>query len=94
MYTITFEPGAYRLFKKFTPDLREQFKHQAEILKEDPLSGTQLQGRFRHLRSLHFSYKGTTYRIIYTIVTARQEVAIQLADKRENIYKRLEEMGL
>jgi mRNA-degrading endonuclease RelE of RelBE toxin-antitoxin system len=94
MYILIFEPGAYRIFKKFTPDLRSVFLERAEMLQENPLGGEPLLGKHRKYRSLHFSYKGTAYRIVYQIFPEQQRVAIHLADKRENIYKRLEEMGL
>jgi mRNA-degrading endonuclease RelE of RelBE toxin-antitoxin system len=94
MYTIVFEPGAYRIFKKFTKDLQREMVARAEALKERPLAGEPLQGRHHRYRSLHFSYKGVAYRIIYQVFPEQKQVAIQLADKRENIYKRLQEMKL
>lgn len=58
------------------------------------MSGEQLKGKYRFLRSLHISYKGVAYRIIYQVVSQTGTVVIFLADKRENIYRRLEHTGL
>ena len=93
MYGVQFTAAAYRLFKKLSKDVRNQIATQATSLKIDPLKGEQLHGKFRMLRSLHFSYKGVAYRVIYQVFSQTQTVIIRLADKRENIYKRLEEMS-
>jgi mRNA-degrading endonuclease RelE of RelBE toxin-antitoxin system len=94
MYTLVFEPGAYRIFKKFTKNLQQEFIVRADELMANPLAGEPLQGSHRIYRSLHFSYQGVAYRIIYQFFPEQKQVAIQLADKRENIYKRLQEMKL
>jgi mRNA-degrading endonuclease RelE of RelBE toxin-antitoxin system len=94
MYTLSFEPGAYRIFKKFGTELKKVIFDKASILMQNPLFGEPLQGKHRKYRSLHFGYKGVQYRIVYQVVSDQQKAVIQLADKRENIYKRLEEMGI
>ncbi len=94
MYRLFFEPAAFRIFKKLPPDVKGHLKEQAAVLAHDPLQGEQLKGKHRLLRSLHTSYKGTAYRIIYQVITQSETVLIRLADKRENIYKRLEHMGI
>lgn len=94
MRTLVFTPAAYRIFKKFTPDLKKEILKKAETLKKNPLEGESLRGKYSKYRSLHFSYKGVAYRIIYQVFLKEKQVAILLAAKRENIYKRLEEMGV
>jgi mRNA-degrading endonuclease RelE of RelBE toxin-antitoxin system len=94
MYILSFEPGAYRIFKKFSIELKEVVLNKASLLQANPLAGEPLQGKHRKYRSLHFGYKGVQYRIVYQVLPEHQKVVIQLADKRENIYKRLEEMGI
>jgi len=69
-------------------------RNKADVLKENPLSGEVLKGRHRAYRSLHLGYKGVQYRIIYRIISSVQMIMVVLADKRENIYKRLEEQGV
>ena len=94
MYTVQFAPAGHRIFKKLPKDIKETIVEQATRLKTDPKLGEQLQGKYRDLRSLHFSYNGVAYRIIYQWFVPRELVVIYLADKRENIYKRLEHMGV
>jgi mRNA-degrading endonuclease RelE of RelBE toxin-antitoxin system len=65
----------------------------AQQLKETPLAGKPLSGRYRHLRSLHLTHEAVAYRIIYQVFAQAETVSIYLADKRENIYKRLVHMG-
>ncbi len=93
MYSLGFETHAYRIFKKLDAHSKEEITRQAERLCENPFLGNPLQGRFRRYRSLHFSLKGVAYRIIYVVIPEQKHIIIQLADKRENIYKRLEEMN-
>jgi mRNA-degrading endonuclease RelE of RelBE toxin-antitoxin system len=93
MYTIVFEPAGYRIFKKLDPKIREQIHNHYQALKTNPLAGEPLRGK-RQLRSLHFTYEGVAYRIIYHMLSSQRLIVIQLADKRENIYKRLQEMKL
>ena len=57
------------------------------------MAGEPLQGRYRQLRSIHLTHEGVSYRIIYQVFTNTETVSIYLADKRENIYKRLMHMG-
>ena len=92
MYHLVFEPAGFRLFKKLPPPIKAVMSQQAEKLKTDPLIGEPLKGKYRQLRSLHFSHQGVAYRIIYQVIEATQTVSVRLADKRENIYKRLEHM--
>ena len=94
MYAIFFTNRARRIFKKLPQDIQEKLKKEASALGQSPLAGEPLQGSYRHYRSLHTSYKGVAYRIIYQFVTQTNSIVIVLADKRENLYKHLQEMRL
>ena len=94
MYVVQFTAAGHRLFKKLPPEIKTEIVLKAKLLEKDPLQGEQLHGKYRFLRSLHFSYKGIAYRIIYQVLANRETVVIYLADKRENIYKRLKHMGI
>ncbi len=92
MYSIQVDNTAWKIFKKLSPEVKKKLINQAQILKRNPLSGEPLKGKYREYRSLHSSFKGTAYRIIYQVFTKTSIIVIRLADKRENIYRRLEEM--
>jgi len=94
MYAIFFTNQARRIFKKLPQDVQDRLKTEAGTLSQNPLSGEPLQGAYRQYRSLHTSQKGVAYRIIYQILSKTNSIVVVLADKRENLYKRLEEMKL
>ena len=94
MYSIYFTNQARRLFKKLPQDVQNRIKKEASALDQNPLVGEPLQGSYRSYRSLHVSYKGIAYRVIYQILSKPNSIVIVLADKRENLYKRLQEMKL
>jgi addiction module RelE/StbE family toxin len=94
MYAVFFSNQARRLFKKLPQDVQDKLKSEASTLSQNPLSGEPLQGGYRSYRSLHVSFKGIAYRIIYQILSKANSIVIVLADKRENLYKRLQEMKL
>lgn len=94
MYSIQFTSASYGIFKKLPIDVQNEIKRQAGALKENPLAGVPLKGLFRRYRSLHFTYKGVAYRVIYQVFPKISSVIIFLADKRENIYKRLVEIKI
>jgi mRNA-degrading endonuclease RelE of RelBE toxin-antitoxin system len=94
MYSIFFTNQARRVFKKLPQDVRDRLKKEASTLGENPLAGEPLQGSYRLYRSLHLNHNGVAYRVIYQFLSKVHSIVIVLADKRENIYKRLEEMKL
>jgi addiction module RelE/StbE family toxin len=94
MYSIFFTNQARRVFKKLPQDIQDRIKKEASTLTQNPLAGEPLQGSYRSYRSLHISYKGIAYRVIYQILSKANSIGVVLADKRENIYKRLQEMKL
>lgn len=91
-YTVEIASGAYRVVKKLPRNIRGEIYTQAKRLGKNPHLGHQLKGEYSYLSSLHFTYKGTAYRIIYETSTDKKAVLIHLADTRENIYRQLKEM--
>jgi len=94
MYAIFFTSQARRIFKKLPQDIQDKLKKEASTLSENPLAGEPLQGGYRAYRSLHIGFKGVAYRIIYQVLSKTNSIVVVLADKRENLYKRLQEMKL
>ena len=93
-FTLQIDNAAYRQFRKLSKSAKEIIIEQAETLKTNPMAGEQLKEKYRYLRSLHFSFKGTAYRIIYQVLPKTAMIVIRLASTRENIYRRLEEMNI
>jgi mRNA-degrading endonuclease RelE of RelBE toxin-antitoxin system len=92
MYSIEFTNASYRILKKLDRQVQQELVGQVDRLKDNPMLGDPLKGK--PYRSLHFGYKGTQYRVAYMVVPQKSLVLVVLAEKRENFYKRLEEMGL
>jgi mRNA-degrading endonuclease RelE of RelBE toxin-antitoxin system len=93
MYAVYITPAADRILKKLPAPVQQALTTAAQQLHEQPLAGEPLAGRYRHLRSVHLTHEAVAYRIIYQVFPHTETVSIYLADKRENIYKRLIHMG-
>lgn len=90
-YQVNIVARAYRVIKKLPKDIQEQIKLESKPLTTDPYTtGKKLEGALSSYWSLRFQYKGTSYRIVYTVVPAKNEVLIYYAGKRENLYKILQ----
>lgn len=85
MYAIFFTNQARRVFKKLPQNVQNKLKIETKALDANPLAGEPLQGSYRQYRSLHVSFNGVAYRIIYRIFAKANQIVIVLADKRENL---------
>ncbi len=94
MYSIFFINQTRRLFKKLPQDIHDRIKKEASALNQNPLAGEPPQRGYKSYRSLHLSYKGVAHRIIYQILSKANPIVVVVADKRENLYKCLQEMNL
>lgn len=84
-------PGVVRRdLKRLEKALQEEIrrKHFPEI-KEDPFQVYPLSGEFHGLRSYHFSYRGTDYRIVYEILKKEEIILVLMIGKREGFYQAL-----
>lgn len=91
-YSVEYSNTAYRSVKKLPKDIRNTIVDHSEKIAGNPYAAPQLKGRYSFLHSYHFSYKGSQYRIIYEISKQEERIYIHLADTRENIYRRLDQM--
>jgi mRNA-degrading endonuclease RelE of RelBE toxin-antitoxin system len=82
-------PSAHRRFKKFDPPLQQRIKEEAKRLSEDPHRYEELRGPLRGIRSYHFNYTKTQYRIAYRILEDKKEIEIVLVKSRESFYQTL-----
>jgi mRNA-degrading endonuclease RelE of RelBE toxin-antitoxin system len=82
-------PSAHRRFKKFDPPLQQRIIEEAKTLSEDPHRYEELRGPLRGIRSYHFNYTKTQYRIAYRILEDKKEIEIVLVKSRESFYQTL-----
>jgi mRNA-degrading endonuclease RelE of RelBE toxin-antitoxin system len=88
-YQVFMAPSAHRRFKKFDPPLQQRIKEEAKRLSEDPHRYEELRGPLRGIRSYHFNYTKTQYRIAYRILEDKKEIEIVLVKSRESFYQTL-----
>ena len=94
VYTLQIDNAAFKVFRKLSKDVKEKMLEESEVLKTNPLAGEPLKGKYKFLRSLHFSFKGSAYRVVYQVLSQTATVMVRLAATRENIYRRLDEMKI
>lgn len=58
-------------------------------IKENPLRGDQLHGPLKGLRSYHFTFSSTQYRIAYEILEKQNAVLLLMIGKRGEFYDAL-----
>ena len=88
-YQVFMAPSAHRRFKKFDPPLQQRIKEEAKRLSEDPHRYEELKGPLRGIRSYHFEYTKTQYRIAYRILEDKKEIEVVLVKSRESFYQTL-----
>lgn len=84
---IIFLRQAYHFIKRADPALKEKIKEEVLKIKENPQIGENLSGSLRSLKSHHFHFTKTQYRIAYTI---KDNLIIVAVASRENFYRDLE----
>lgn len=93
-YTLITLPSSRKALKKLPRTIRQELIKALQVLRDNPLQGEPLQGEFAFLRSFHFRFQTTEYRVVYEVIEKQQEIAIRHAATRENFYKQLKEMKL
>ncbi len=86
-YQIIMAPSAHRRYKKFDPLLQQEIQEQAGRLTKDPHQYEELKGPLRGIRSYHFRYRMTQYRIAYRILEDKNQIEIVLVKSRESFYQ-------
>ncbi len=89
-----FELKAIRAVKKdlksLHPKLAEEIKsYYFKKIRESPHQSFELGYSFKGLRSYHFNFEGTSYRIVYEVFEKDKLVVVILIGTRENFYERL-----
>jgi mRNA-degrading endonuclease RelE of RelBE toxin-antitoxin system len=69
-YEIFMAPSAHRKFKKFSPALQNKIKEEAQKLSVQPHACEELKGPLKGIRSWHFDFRKTQYRIAFRVLHA------------------------
>ena len=88
-YQIFMAPAAHKRFKKYDKNLQERIKKESEKISENPLNYKELKGTLKDIRSYHFNYSKTQYRIAYRVIESEKEIEILLVKSRESFYQTL-----
>lgn len=88
-YSLEIERAALKDMKSFPRPLRELTLEHFDLLVENPFRGQPLVGVLSHLRSYHFRYKGTQYRIAYILYPEQELILVIMVGPRESFYKLL-----
>jgi len=83
---IVFLRQAHRFIKKADPPLKEKIKEEVLKIAEKPQIGEALTGKLKPLRSHHFHFIKTQYRIAYKV---EGNLIIVVVGSRENFYRDL-----
>ena len=84
--------SAHRRYRKFDQHLQRKIKEEARKLSEDPYRYEELKGPLKGIRSYHFDYKNTDYRIAYRIVEDKNRIEIVLVKTRKSFYQILRQI--
>lgn len=86
MMQIVFLRQAYRFVKRADASLKAKIYEEIMGIQNDPQCGELLHGKLKGLRSKHFSFVKTQYRIAYRI---ENNIVIIAIGSRENFYRDL-----
>lgn len=88
-YTLYTTSTGQRSLRKLPEATRKHLLKKLQKLRQEPLSGRQLQGELHYLRSLHTRIQAADYRIAYEVDSKQKHVVIHYAATRENFYRKL-----
>jgi len=89
-YEIRAPSSVRKDLKRLERSLQEEIRSQhLPKIREDPARGYPLLREFQGLRSHHFSYRGTDYRIVYEVFEEEGIILILMLGKREGFYQAL-----
>lgn len=83
---IVFLRQAHRFIKKADKPLKEKLREEVLKISENPKIGEVLTGKLKRLRSHHFNFVRTQYRIAYEV---KGNVIVVAIGTRENFYRDL-----
>jgi mRNA-degrading endonuclease RelE of RelBE toxin-antitoxin system len=93
-YELFTTPSGQRSLRKLPRNVREYLFEELQVLKTDPLTGEQLKGALRSLRSFHTKLNNTHYRVAYEVKSKDQSIVVWYAATRETFYAELQRLNL
>lgn len=91
-YQVFMAPSALRRYRKLDSSLQLKIKDEVEKLSENPYQCEELKGPLKGIRSHHFTFKNTQYRIAYQVVEDKKCFEIVLVKSREGFYQILRQI--
>jgi len=91
-YQILMSPSAHRRYRKFDSHLQRKIKEEARKMSDNPYRYEELKGPLKGIRSYHFEYRNTEYRIGYRIVENKNRIEIVLVKTRKSFYQILRQI--
>lgn len=93
MYSIFLTKQVARESKKRGQKFKKEIAGILLILKSNPhpFRSEQLSGELSFIRSYHFSFSGTAYRLAYLVDEKGKTLTVVLVGPRENFYKILKQ---
>jgi len=85
-YAVVLAPSAHRVYKKFDSALQDRIKKEAQKIAWSPYLASPLHAPFEGLRSHHFQFRKTEYRIAYRVREEKRQVEVVLVKSRERFY--------
>lgn len=91
MYKVKFGKTAAKQARKRREKFKEKINEIGRQLSKNPKSikAEKLKKPLNFIYSHHFSFKGTAYRLAFTIDKTNKLINIVLLSPRENFYKKL-----
>lgn len=93
-YRLVTVPTARRALKKLPVPVRRHLIQAVAVLETNPQLGEPLEAPWWSLRSFHFIYRRTQYRVLYGIDVRRRGVIVYHAATRENFHRSLRQLKL
>lgn len=82
-------PSAHKRYKKFDSSLQKKIQQEASRIAEESHRYEELKGPLKGIRSYHFEYRKTEYRIAYRILENKNQIEIVLVKSKESFYQTL-----
>lgn len=91
MYQTFLTKRAIKEVKKRGNQFKEKTITILNTLKTNPnpIQSERLTGELNFLYSYHFSFKGTAYRLVYSIEVTKKIITVVMIGPRENFYRSL-----